>query len=252
MNQALSITLWNSEWAEPGTARGNFFRQRLVELSSSVICVTEGYSDLLPDGGHVITSEADYGYPLQVGRRKVLLWSQQPWREVDCLGVAALPSGRFVAGTTDTALGVVRFIGVCIPWRDAHVRTGRRDRQRWQDHFTYLQHLSSILAQRDTAFPAVLLGDFNQRVPRAYQPETAFSALMEALSSDFQLITSGEIPDAPEATIDHLAITSSLQSLTVEYLSRYDASGNPMSDHFGLRVWLQSKVEASRVAGRAG
>ncbi|HEY1051050.1 MAG TPA: hypothetical protein VGE39_14870, partial [Prosthecobacter sp.] len=114
-------------------------------MSSHVICVTEGYADIFPEGGHIITSDADHGYPITPGRHKVLLWSRNPWREVDALGSALLPPGRFVAGTTDTPRGPLRFIGVCIPWRDAHVRTGQRNRQPWEDHLTYLQHLRPLL-----------------------------------------------------------------------------------------------------------
>lgn len=239
MNTALSITLWNVEWAKPDSTRGSFFRRRLSELSSPVICLTEGFAELLPAGGHVIASDPDYGYPLQTDRRKVLLWSREQWRGVDTVGSPSLPAGRFVAGTTDTPLGEVRFIGICIPWRDAHVRTGRRDRQLWQDHMTYIQHLSSVLSQRDTAIPAVLLGDFNQRVPRAHQPESVFGALTNALSCGFTLVSAGQIPGSPELSIDHLAVTSAFQSLRIEHLSRYNEDNVAMSDHFGLRVFLQ-------------
>jgi hypothetical protein len=40
---------------------------------------------------------------------------------------------------TDTPIGPIRFVGVCIPWRDAHVRTGRRDRAPWEDHLRFLE-----------------------------------------------------------------------------------------------------------------
>ena len=30
--------------------------------------------------------EADYGYPIIEGRRKVILWSKMPWTNVDSLG----------------------------------------------------------------------------------------------------------------------------------------------------------------------
>jgi hypothetical protein len=40
---------------------------------------------------------------------------------------------------TDTPIGPIRFVGVCIPWRDAHVRTGRRDRAPCEDHLRFLE-----------------------------------------------------------------------------------------------------------------
>jgi len=238
VNETLSIGIWNVEWASRASARGSFFIQRLGELSSHVICVTEGYADIFPDGGHVITSDADYGYPATPGRRKVLLWSRNPWREVDTLGSPLLPPGRFVAGTTDTPRGAIRFVGVCIPWRDAHVRSGQRNRQPWDDHLTYLQHLPPLL-QSDRSVPTVLLGDFNQRIPRARQPEHVFSALTAALSPDFRLATAGTIADAPDLAIDHLAVSGALEPVQTDFLSHHDANGAQMSDHFGLRVLLQ-------------
>jgi endonuclease/exonuclease/phosphatase family metal-dependent hydrolase len=243
----LTIALWNVEWAKPGSSRATFFQRRLCELSCPVICLTEGYPELLPPDGHVILSEADYGYPLQAGRHKVLIWSREPWQDVDTLGSPLLPSGRFVAGTTNTPIGPVRFVGVCIPWRDAHVRTGRKDRQPWQDHLTYLQHLGSVLAQRTTKCPAIMLGDLNQRVPRAGQPEAVFSALTDALSCGFELVTSGSIPGTPELAIDHLAATSELAPTGVEHLDRHDENGEPMSDHFGLRIHLQNRNMADNL-----
>jgi hypothetical protein len=81
MNDLLTIGLWNVEWASR-TDRGHFFVPRLAELSCDVRCVTEGNADLLPKLGHIITSDADYGYSLKGERCKVLLWSRAPWKEV--------------------------------------------------------------------------------------------------------------------------------------------------------------------------
>lgn len=142
-----------------------------------------------------------------------------------------------MAGTTDTPRGPVRFIGVCIPWRDAHVRTGRRDRRPWDEHLAYLQHLGPLL-RADHSTPTVLLGDFNQRIPRTRQPEHVFSALTEALPADFRLVTSGPIAGAPELAIDHVAIRGPLEPVRTEFISRFDPDGAEMSDHFGPRVFV--------------
>jgi hypothetical protein len=238
----IAVTVWNVEWAKPGTVRGTFFTQRFSELASDILCVTEGYRELLPQDGHVIASEPDYGYPIQPGRRKVLLWSRSPWTDVDSIGDPSLPPGRFVAGTTTLHGVAVRCFGVCIPWRDAHVLTGRRDRQLWQDHQTYLHHLHAILANRPTGTPAIVLGDFNQRVPRKGQPLSVFESLMATLSCGFEVLTAGKIDGAPGMSIDHVAASRSLRSSGVEHLDRVDEAGVPMSDHFGLRVSLVSSA----------
>jgi endonuclease/exonuclease/phosphatase family metal-dependent hydrolase len=240
VNECLTVTVQNVQWAAPQSRRGLAFGRRFEEPSSDVICLTEGCAGLLPNTGFVIDSAADYGYRLTAGRRKVLLWSRAPWRDVDSLGTTSLPSGRFVAGVTDTPLGPVRFIGVCIPWRDAHVRTGRRDRQPWEDHLTFLRQLPSVLAECDRSLPAVLLGDFNQRVPRARQPRAVFSALSAVLDCGLRIVTGGEIAGAPSPSIDHIAVPRDFVAVNIACLSNCDESCVKMSDHFGLRVSLSS------------
>jgi hypothetical protein len=132
-----TIINWNIAWARPQTPRGIELLRRIDHCRPDVICLTEASTDFLPPDGHLITSSADYGYRAPEGRRKVLLWSRHPWEQVDDLGSPALPAGRFVSGVTATSAGLLRFIGVCVPWRDAHVRTGRRDRAPWADHLAY-------------------------------------------------------------------------------------------------------------------
>lgn len=77
--------------------------------------------------------------------RKVILWSKNPWRDIDYVGDESLPTGRFVSGTTMTSIGEIRCIGVCIPWRNAHVSTGRKDKKQWEDHEPYLEGLKKVL-----------------------------------------------------------------------------------------------------------
>ena len=67
--------------------------------------------------GHSICAQANWGQPCrkgQEGRRKVLRWSREPWRDADDVGHAALPPGRFVSGITQTDVGEVTIIGVCL------------------------------------------------------------------------------------------------------------------------------------------
>ena len=102
----------------------------LKALDADVVVLTEVGAPLVAEL-HRVTSGPDYGYGLQEKRRKVVLWSRHPWDAVDVVGDPKLPPGRFVAATTVTPLGPlgpVWFVGVCIPWRAAHVSTGRKDR----------------------------------------------------------------------------------------------------------------------------
>ncbi|MFQ3669249.1 MAG: endonuclease/exonuclease/phosphatase family protein, partial [Fimbriimonadaceae bacterium] len=170
------VGVGNGMWAKRGTERGEVVRRRLGEQGFDVICVTEGYAGVLPAGGHVIESDADYGYPIREGRRKVLLWSRQPWRAVDAVGDRGMPGGRFVSGVTETGAGALRVVGVCVPWDWAHVKTGRRDRRRWEDHLRYLEGLERYLAGLGERERAVVAGDFNQAVPRRRAPVRVYDS----------------------------------------------------------------------------
>ena len=167
--------------------------------------VTEGEEALLPAGGHVLTSGDDYGYRPVEGRRKVLLWSRRPWRSPDTVGDPALPPGRYAAGTTRAPGGDVRVVGVCVPWRDAHVRTGRRDRAAWVDHLAYLAPLGSLLARERAAHGRlVVAGDLNQRIPRRRQPVVVAAALERALEG-LAVVTAGQGCEGRDL-IDHVAV----------------------------------------------
>jgi endonuclease/exonuclease/phosphatase family metal-dependent hydrolase len=199
--------------------------------------VTEGFAEILPSGGHVIRAEADYGYPIKEGRRKVLLWSRQPWTEVDPVGSSELPSGRFVSGVTDTPLGRLRFIGVCIPWSAAHVSSGRRDRQRWEDHLAFVAGLQSILAHFSDHGRMVVSGDFNQRMPRlgSTVPKRVREALEEAVS-ELTVSTRGN----PHKLIDHIAHTPDLATESVLSWALTLGDRGRASDHCGVVADLRS------------
>ena len=231
------VGLWNVQWAARSNKKGKFFAPLLRDLDCDVLCITEGSADLLPEGGHTIVCGADCGYGVEGSRRKVMLWSRNPWLDVDEVGSGSLPPGRFIAGTTDAGLGLVRFVGVCIPWRAAHVSSGQRNRSPWQDHLTYCGHLPEALT-RNAIVGTVLLGDFNQRIPCQGQPAHVYAALVNALGSRFKLTTAGAILGAPGPAIDHLAVTVGLHSAGVMYLSPKDEFGKAMSDHFGMKVTL--------------
>jgi exonuclease III len=147
---SVRIVLWNIAWRRRQSPAGRVIADIIQQHDPDIVCLTEAHTDFLPNG-HLIHARADYGYPLKEGRRKVLLWSRQPWADIDDLGDERLPSGRFVAGTTETQFGPLRMIGVCVPWPAAHVATGRKDRRPWEDHLAYLQGLSDILARQDQA-----------------------------------------------------------------------------------------------------
>lgn len=217
-----------------GKAMANILLSHVPE----VVCITEGHLDQLPDGWHVCASEADHGYrPILERRRKVLLFSRNPWKNVDIVGDHELPPGRFVAAATDTSIGPVRFVGVCIPWKDAHVRTGSCNRQPWEDHKAYLTRLRMVLA--DAVSKTVLLGDFNQRIPRRWQPEDVSNLLADTLGQNFEVLTSGVVPIVNEHSIDHVACTRDLRMKGLSGLPNV-VDGLTLSDHFGLMADVEA------------
>ena len=238
----LTVATWNTEWRQPGSADADLIVARLAEQRPDIVCLTEACAGLLDGDGHIIESDPDYGYPLITGRRKVLLWSRVPWEAVDTLGDPELPPGRFVAGRTMTSIGPVAVIGVCIPWREAHVRSGSRDRAPWQDHLAYLAGLRRIVAERGAR--TLVIGDFNQRIPRRYSPPDVFAALEAALGA-FRVATVGAIAPIGKAAIDHVAHSADLSAHTVTGLSNLASDGRAISDHFGLAVRLRSGVAVS-------
>lgn len=230
--QRLRVALWNVEWAIPQSGRARAIRRHLSAFDPDMICLTESHSDMLGDD-HQVEAEEDYGYALREGRRKVLLWSRWPWRSIDRVGSPSLPSGRFVSATADTPLGPVDVTGICIPWSHAHVAGGRRDRTPWQDHLTFLEGLAPLL-KPEPSRPSIVLGDFNQRVPRGSQPVRVFEALCDALSPHYSLATAGVSDSRNHAAIDHLAHTRDLSATVIAELPSRDAGGLRLSDHFGL------------------
>jgi endonuclease/exonuclease/phosphatase family metal-dependent hydrolase len=202
-----------------------------------VICLTEAFAGNLPDYGEIIEAEADYGYPIRQGRRKVILWTKHQWADADQSGHPDMPGGRFAAATLLSPFGPVRVIGVCIPWAAAHVTSGRRDRVRWEDHGAYLQALGQYLAAIPS-MPTVIMGDFNQTIPRRRQPSDVYRSLEErVLQAGFTATTGGlEMADG-SLLIDHILVSSELTGSLRELLPAV-TSDQRLSDHTGVVAWV--------------
>ena len=233
------IGTWNTEWAKPGTAKGNRVRPLLADPDCDILCVTEGYEDIFPNGGHVIDGGIDHANGEMGERREVLLWSKRPWSRIDQVGSDRLPGGRFVAGTTQSEVGPFNVVGVCIPWFDANVRVGRKDSRRWQEHERWLREFQ-VLRYRQATERTIVMGDFNQRIPRVWAPKRMYELLRRAFAS-FTIVTAGEIAGAPEQAIDHIAHTPDMAlNGALGIWPRRNEQDQRLSDHFG--VWGDFKV----------
>lgn len=226
---------WNLEWARIGTKRGELIRDIIRGIDPDVICYTGVTMGMVPQG-HVIEAHPDYGYSHNGERRKVLLWSKTPWEKCDRMGNDALPSGRFAAGVT----AGVRFVGVCIPWKDAHVNTGRKDRARWEDHLTFCRGLKEVLAGLDRDRPVCVLGDFNQRIPPANGAELAARTLDDAFPEDFKITTSGVLDGVGNPLIDHIVVSPSIGLSALEVISNQSRDGGRLSDHVGIVIEMET------------
>ena len=174
MSQSLRVATWNTEWASPRDSRGKRVAKILEDIKADIIVLTEGCSALLPTEGFTLEGFNDWGYQVdEAERRKVILWSRFELLNVDTTGHSDLPSGRYVSASINCQYGSVRLHGVCIPWSDAHVRTGRMDRKRWEDHNIYLSNFKKILKVQEEL--TLVAGDFNQRIPRKRQPLDSYN-----------------------------------------------------------------------------
>jgi endonuclease/exonuclease/phosphatase family metal-dependent hydrolase len=150
-----------------------------------------------------------------------------------------MPTGRFASGVTQG----VRFVGICIPWRDAHVKTGKKNKKPWQDHLAYCDGLQRVLGRysRDRT-PICVLGDFNQRVPRVTQLVHVYDALIQALPSSFRIATEGLKDSDGKNLIDHIAISNDLLAEMTTIISRVAPDGTRLSDHVGIASTIANKT----------
>ena len=271
------IGTWNTEWAKADSPRGKRIRPLLAAPDCDILCVTEvGTAEILPKGGNIIDAGTDWGYEIpkaSPGRRKVLLWSRRPWTPVFDPLQADLPGGRLVAGTTETPIGKITVVGVCIPWRDAHVTTGMANRKPWEDHLAWLSGFERLSYAHST-WRTVVLGDFNQRIPKGkVAPLRVHGALQRCFrflkcSTEGAFVSDPESPalasppdlwraelqgtsdGVPGTLIDHIAHSEDLTFhepapppvgvRSVGVFPRQDLKGANLSDHNGVWVDLEA------------
>ena len=230
----MNFVNWNVEWASPRSRRRAEILRRIEEHDPEVICLTETHDELLDQDGHTICSQPDYGYPIKPHRRKVMLWSREPWEQVDDVGAESMPPGRFVSGVTRTSVGEVTVAGICIPWfgsrTEARYRTDPK--ARWEDHRQYLAGLTEVLKQAATK-RLIVAGDFNQIIGAGSRaPCDLRSALEEAFSHGLTIATSALAFDGRKA-IDHIALGDDLTFESLGVISNIDGD-TELSDHFGV------------------
>ena len=147
-----------------------------------------------------------------------------------------MPSGRFVSGVTQTSVGEVAVIGICIPWFGSRTeaRRGAARRTRWQDHEQYLAGLAKVL-ERVEAKRLIVMGDFNQVIgPGGRARRELRLALQEAFAPNLRIATS-DLVFQGRKSIDHVALSADWAVNSVDAISNIHER-RKLSDHFGVAV----------------
>ena len=234
----LQLLTWNVEWAGPRSRRTPEIRDRINTLAPEIICLTEANIGLLSGSGHIICSQPDTGYKVNLKRRKVILWSQEPWEEIDDRGIESMPPGRFITGATQTSLGRVTVVGVCIPWFGSRTEAGfGPDRKKqWQDHEQYLTGLTKVLRQSPSE-RLIVMGDFNQKIGHdSRAPRDLQLALQKAFSPPLTIATA-DTAFRGHKSIDHIAVSRDWTVKSLDVISNIH-QGRKLSDHFGVAAEL--------------
>ena len=237
----MRLVNWNVEWAAPGTQRSAEILSRVHEHDPEVVCLTEARGGLLSYGGHVISSQPDYGYTIKEDRRKVMLWSREPWEQVDDVGNDSMPTGRFVSGVTRTSVGEVTVIGVCIPRFGSRTEARRNleRKMRWEDHEQYLAGLAEIL-KRESAKRLIVMGDFNQRIGQGSGPPRGLRSALQAAVPPRMTLATSALGFEGRRSIDHILLSEYLAAESVGVISNVHQGSN-LSDHFGVVAELSTR-----------
>lgn len=237
---SLNIINWNVEWATPRSARTPEIRRRIDLHSPEIVCLTETHTELLTQDGYTICSGADAGYSIREERRKVLLWSREPWQQVDDVGSDLLTPGRFVCGVTQTSLGEITVMGICIPWSGSRTeaRRGAQRKRRWQDHEQYIAALCDHLRQAPSE-RLIIMGDFNQRIGQYGSTPLKLRAALRSAFPPRMTIATAAIGFQGRRTIDHIVLTEDLAAESLSTISNVHGERR-LSDHFGIAATLSA------------
>ena len=229
---------WNVEWAKAASPRGAEILRRVYGHAPEVVCLTETHDALLSQEGHTICSQADYGYSTKENRRKAMLWSREPWHQVDDVGIDSMPPGRFVSGVTLTSMGEVTVIGVCVPWFGSRTEARRKleRKMHWEDHEQYLAGLTEVL-RRSSEKRLIVMGDFNQAIGLGSRARSQLrQALQEAFPASMTIATSA-LSFQGRRSIDHIALSADWAVGSLAVISNIH-EGRKLSDHFGAAAEL--------------
>ena len=150
-------------------------------------------------------------------------------------GDDSMPPGRFVAGVTETSLGEVTVVGICIPWFGSRTeaRRGSSRKERWGDHGQYLEGLARVL-DRGATERVIVMGDFNQVIGEGSRaPAKLHQALRAAFPRGMAIVTDGPRVRGPSQHRPHRPQRGPRAARSIEAISNTH-DGRGLSDHFGV------------------
>lgn len=225
---------WNIERRGPHTWQAASLLSEIESLEPNLVCLTEAHEyscEILK--GHVI-SEIGYDAARKADtERLVLLWSREPWKRL------AIPeeierAGGACFGETNIDGKSVRVLGLCIPYHMSRFNLSAEEKTRpWEDHLKFLDVIEPWLTAIPDQLPLIVVGDFNQRIPRVWAPHRVYQRLMEVFAG-FEFVTAQLQSPHDGKTIDHVATAGPIKCRGVEARSRFELDGRPRSDHFGV------------------
>ncbi|MBU6373232.1 MAG: endonuclease/exonuclease/phosphatase family protein [Alphaproteobacteria bacterium] len=228
------IANWNFERRGPQTRKAQIMMERLADARPDLVCLTEAYEGSTQAfGGCEVSVRGVVWSKAKGGERKVVLWSPAPWRDVDLAGPPGCAAGAYLSGVTRVAGQDVVVIGVCIPYAFASPLGLEPRAKPWTQHIAFLHGLQLAIAERPRGMPCIVMGDYNQFVPRTWGSKAAAAALQAALA-DLKVGTAGPMPSVDRPAIDHIAHSAHLTCESVVTLSNIGPQGERLSDHYGV------------------
>ncbi|MCY4071095.1 MAG: hypothetical protein OXG60_07340 [Chloroflexi bacterium] len=242
----MRILNWNTQIATPRGVNWRFETIKVVIAlrEADIICLTEAYPETMPSGGYIVTSGlSGWERHERLGARRVVLWSRNPWTDVDDFGSARLPEGRFVRAVTQVYGKAVTVVGMCIPFHNYryHDSWGEKKLAIWQGAIEYLDALrEDILPQARYQERTMLIGDYRLQIP----PRTYPYPSMVVNKKREETFTGWSIPTAVDyravgldkPMVDHIALTSDFRVRYMDFISRFSTDILSLSDHNGVCI----------------
>lgn len=235
----LRFLVWNLERQSLASQSGRLQHQCIKGAQAHIAVLTEtwiGWDAIL--GGFEVSVFGATWSKTDPEERKILMWSGQPWRDVETARFGIANEERIIAATTDTPIGPVRVVGVCIAYHGAMVRHPEHPQPMWAEHRAYIEQLAAFMARQPSDLPLLIGGDYNQRIPGKFAPRDLRASLIASLGTA-RVVTDGDHGDDKVQLIDHLALSPNLKSSGLDLIIPPKIGTRPVSDHIGAVVSVE-------------